>query len=124
MPYNGYEDTPTANAVTDYNSAALQNSRLHELWLRCHERRLHGHLIQYNDLLDSIWSELAREYGLALTSPEFKTYFKFQAQITKNLKNRRKLNQLLLLKEIWLGNLQNKQGKGTKYIDPHADDFE
>ena len=120
---------PNDNAINQkskINSAFLELTRIHGLFLKCHEYRQKGNLTKWNEQLDSIWSELAGEYDPF--QKEKKDYFKKMKDlndlIAKSSHNRRRLNQILITKQIFLKYLQNQQGKGSSYIDEDEDSFE
>jgi hypothetical protein len=99
------------NKISKYNSAVAQLYRLDNLWQRCHEYRLIGNLSKWNDTLDCVWTELAADTGSNIT----KTYKKIKDDIIKYKSKRSQFYQVLMLKEIFLRKIQNKQGKGTAY---------
>lgn len=94
-----------------YNAAVAQLYRLDMLWQKCHEDRLNGRLIKWNNDLDCIWTELASDS----ISKHMEKYNHYNKLIIKYKSHRSLLNQVLMLKEIFLRKLQNKQGKGTAY---------
>lgn len=103
-----------------YNSAVSQLYRIDSLWQKCHYYRTVGRLIEWNNHLDCIWTELASDSK----EKDDDQFDKFMSQIIKSSKNRNELYQTLMKKEIWLRRLQNNQGKGTAYNDTSEDDFD
>jgi len=103
-----------------YNAAVSQIYRLDNLFQKAEHYRSVGNLKKWNWILDSIWIELASDSN----TNENEIYEKFKSIISKYMKNRGIFYQILMRKEIWIRKLQNKQGKGTAYIDDSEDDFE
>ncbi len=103
-----------------YNAAVAQLYRLDTLWQGCHFFRAKGNLINWNYRLDCIWTELASDSN----TDDGKKFNFFMKLIVRHRKNRTILNQVLMEKEIFLRKLQNKQGKGTAYVDESEDDFD
>lgn len=100
-----------------FNAALSQFYRIDNIRQRAEHSRRRGNLIQYNWDLDSWWAELASD----AKPQDHKRYYEFSKMIIKCRKSKSVLYQVLLKKEIWLGTIQNSQGKGTAYIDPDED---
>lgn len=109
------------------NGAYLELLRIDKILQKCHEYREKGNLSKWNEQLDGIWAELASEFDLTKVTKN-QRYFVYMKKINnligRNQRNRMKLNQILIMKQIFLKNLQNKQGKGTAYIDEDEDAIE
>ena len=123
------EDTPK---VSKYNSAVNQLMRLDELWKDAHRHSRSGKYHLWNADLDCIWSELSRD--LEKGCDEDKEYNDFTIKIAnagsvdsgkiwgfKSSPTNPKHYAILREKEIWLGRLQNKLGKGTSWSDEDED---
>lgn len=123
-----------------YNAALSQLYRLDSLWQKAHAQREARNLIQWNITLDSIWSELSEDATTAqikvinkiqrdLVMSKFFTVTSSESGFKKPDPNKIKLAgelyQKLMIKEMILRRLQNKQGKGAAYeesIDDYMDD--
>ena len=127
--------------VSEYNSAFFMNKRLHELWEDSNKHKRSGAYAQWNGDLDAVWCELGSDVAedgeqekkfqkinleLKECNPvlNWNASSQFDASSQKMLLKKTQQYQVLMKKEIFLRRLQNKQGKGTKYIDPDEDDFE
>ena len=126
-------------ATSKLNSGWLINKRLDELWRDAYKACKNSLFINWDIILDSIWSELGGEYDD--DSPEMQEFERINSQLT-NLKNwsfnnpgfkcivleeqKEKIKQYKLIrkKEMFLRRIQNKQGKGTAYSDGSEDDWE
>ena len=108
------------------NSAGFELARMDALWTKCHLYREHGNLAKYNDILDSLWTEIGS--GLNPDNKKDNKYIQqmsdFNTKIIRNRKNRNILNQYLMKKHIFLKRLQDLQGKGTAYQDEDEDAIE
>lgn len=107
----------TENQKSKYNEAASSLGRIGNLLQSCHYWKKRGNLIQWNITLDCIWTELAADADKD-DPKKFSNFIKLQI---KYAKDKIKLYQILLQKEIFLRKLQNNQGKGTAYLDPDSD---
>jgi len=127
----------TGQPTSKYNSAVEQLKRIGSLWDKAHTRSLAGDIRGWNKVLDKIWSELARD--LNENANEIKTFNSFIEQLGKTGSlgqpeirgfskivnpNADKQYLIILQKEIWLGRLQNKLGKGTSWADEDEDDID
>ena len=99
--------------VSVYNEAQLQIMRLNNIWVKCHNHRQKGDLVNYKWELDGAWIELSTD--AKQTNPDF--YFpaieKINLSISKT-KNPDILYHLLQKKEMLLKQLQEDAGKGGK----------
>mgnify|MGYP003646038836 CR=1 FL=1 len=120
--------------VSRYNSGALINLRLNELWQDAHKHKRNAQYSSWNGDLDAVWCELAGDViedsekdkkfielnkDLSKESPIINwggsTGFN---EITQSQKLKRQKQYLKLIKkEVFLRRLQNVQGKGTAYND-------
>lgn len=100
-----------------YNAAFSQFYRLDGLWKMCNNYSIFGNLKKWNWVLDAIWRELS---GDAQKGDHVKFY-----KINNKIGLSRNKYSLLYfntgLKEEFLRKLQNKQGKGTAYLDEDED---
>ena len=113
-------DEDSSPKLSKYNSAIAQLYRLDSLWQDTHLHCREGNLMKWNWDLDRVWCELAAD-----TKQETKDKFdEINLEIAKNKNHPSKLYLELLKKEIFLRELQNKQGKGTAYQDEDEDMFE
>jgi len=140
-------DAQDAQKISKINSAGLINLRLHNLWVDVNNHSRKGQYASWNSDLDRLWCEMAAdvnptEKGLSEGDKiikEFETIKKRVKQISPiiNWRGGEKFKQLtmedkkkqeiqyetLMEKEIFIRRLQNKQGKGTAYIE-EDDDWE
>ena len=127
------EDIPQANSeikVSKYSAAWLINSNLENLWVEIFKQVKNGNYNSWNKVLDCIWLILARD--VETNSEEEKKYMDIEMEIGKtgslvhtktgfditgvpDMKILSLQYRLLMQKALFLGRLQNKQGKGTSY---------
>lgn len=130
--------------VSKYSSGVNILLRIDELWKQSHRYRILSQYKKWNVILDSIWTELARdldekeyedkkkifdmfdrdliEYGSIIDDLENELGFK---PITKDiLEKRNKQYEKLMEKQLFLTRLENKLGKGTTWKDSDEDDWE
>lgn len=122
------------------NSAGLMNLRMHQLWQDVNKHARRGQYALWNADLDRIWCELAGDVNeksedwetfkelkreLMKVSPilNWKPSEGFQELTFKQLQIQNQQYEKLIDKEVFLRRLQNKQGKGTAYVD-EQDDWE
>jgi len=134
----GWDDA--VGSMSKYNSGALINIRLNNLWVLTHNHSRKCDFVSWNSLLNRIWCELAADTTEKDdTEKDFNTIEKelsvigvrnwdasrgFEKITKEDLIRMTKLYRLLMKKEIFLRRLQNTQGKGTAYSDPTEDDWE
>ena len=121
------------------NTAGLINLTLENLWKEAYVTLCSNQMWKWNRKLDAIWLILAGDVNEG--SPEDLKFNSIELQIGetgslfhknegfgKTPKDRiQKMAlqyQLLMKKSKFLRRLQNKQGKGTAYVDAMEDDFE
>ena len=119
--------------LSKINSAGLINIRINNLWMNINKYATSGKYYQWNSELDRIWCELAGD--TLKDSKEGKDFMKINVEVAKELKDFKdavgfatftdkdrkqmvKIYIALQKKEIFLRRLQNKQGKGTAYVEP------
>jgi len=126
--------------LSKYNSGALINIRLNDLWQDAHRHKRKGKYSDWNGDLDAVWCELAGD--VKEDDKNDKAFSEINKELAKlapiinwdsgNSFNTIKSNQLLrrqkqylqlIKKEVFLRRLQNIQGKGTAY-DDESDDWE
>tara|TARA_R110000751_G_scaffold302695_1_gene416888 strand:- start:380 stop:784 length:405 start_codon:yes stop_codon:yes gene_type:complete len=132
----GYAEVTDSN-VSKLNSGGLINIRIHNLWVERHKFAQNGQYSKWNDILDAVWCELGADvvegkaedltyqrltlgYAQACGGQTKTKGFDKMNESTKGSLVKQKI--ALIKKELFLRRLQNKQGKGTAYID--EDDFE
>jgi len=116
--------------VSEFNEAAFQISRLHNLWLETKNLREKGRLIKCKWKLDSaaieLWNDALR-LDEDIDKEEEKYTYKLQ-ELDKSLDNAGKKSDLasfydkLVEKEKLLREIQEKAGKGAK-LRPADDDL-
>lgn len=132
------------NEMSKFNSGALINMRLNNLWILTHTFARKGQYSEWSAVLDRLWCELAgdvdeetekgkktadgfNEIEMKLSKIGVTNWGKIEG-FEKRDKNAKllmtKQYRLLMEKEIFLRKLQNKQGKGTAYYDESEDDWE
>jgi len=135
--------------VSKFSSGLNIIMRLDELWKNCANFKRRGEYSKWNEELDTIWLELARdietdEYedveedgkikkeGLKTKFKKFdkklkellpfQDYFKgFSEPSLEVLKKRSKQYELLMEKQIFLARLENDIGKGTSWGEKEDD---
>lgn len=123
-----------------FHSGMLLPLTLNRLWQDAQNHCRAGLFHKWNADLDMLWTILASD--VEPQSQEEKDYEEFCRKLeeTGDLRppaprgfdkipegtygTKAKQFKILLAKHIWLGRLQNKQGKGTSYFDETEDDFD
>ncbi len=122
--------------ISDFNDAAAQMQRLHNLYLKCENYREQGLLDKYENVLSIIESELKYDGKIIL---EKKDYISKLNKVNKNIKISNsfifktkdsmfygaalcKKWTTLIEKEELLREIQQESGKGGRYRDPYADE--
>ena len=100
-------------SISVYNEAQLQILRLNNIWVECHECVKRGDLISYKWKLDRAWIELSADAKTLNEKSYFAAMKKINDYISK-ANNEEVLYNLLQKKEIFLKNLQEDAGKGSK----------
>ena len=145
MAYESEESEMTK--LSKFNSAALISLRLHNLWQDVNNHSRKGAYAMWNADLDRLWCELAADViptakgegdndKIIKAYEEIKKRVKAHAPITNwktslgfegiaehQQASQAKQYEILIEKEIFLRRLQNKQGKGTAYLE-EDDDWE
>ncbi len=122
MVETGYEEQ--SSEISQYNEASLQILRLHEFWLKAEQYSNRGILIKWKFILDSIYRELSSDIDKMNDSKEI---IKRDIEIRKKIAQANKssiLYHLLDQRHRLLKEIQDKAGKGSKYIDPDNEDFD
>ena len=136
------EENQDIQKTSKYNSGVAIQIRLDGLWNKANLFFLKDNYKKWNDVLDNIWRELARDINdkdFESKQNEFKKFDedlsklgKFQdeqpegfAVATKEqINNRIEQRKVLDKKEIFLKRFENKAGKGTKFDEGDDDDFD
>lgn len=115
--------------ISKFNSGVLQIQRLHNIWSMVRSSRESGNYRRTKDLLDSAWIELA--YDASNFDENDETKFKSQIEQFDNdyekyvkERNRNEIYKLLVNKEILLRTIQERAGKGSRYVDPDDDEID
>jgi hypothetical protein len=124
-----------------YSGALAQIYRLDNLWKEVHSFIKQRLFSRWNETLDTIWSELARDLKEKDYEEKKKEFDKFDSELLllgqindsekagflnftkEELTNRAKQYTKLREKELFLRRLENFLGKGTKWEDDDDDDF-
>ena len=129
--YSQYGDEKK-ELISDFNEAKFQILRLHLLWQSCNSRSQSGKLIQWKWKLDTMWRELsvdATEKDNSIDKDKDK-YFTRVKELNKNIaiaqdnNNREELYDTLQQKEIFLRQLQEDAGKGSRKHAHDEDDMD
>ncbi len=124
--------------LSKYNSGALINMRLNDLWQDAHRHKRKGKYSDWNGDLDAVWCELAGDVKegsdkdkdfmkINLKLAEYKPILNwdenagFKKMNNDSLKKKSFQYFYLIKKEVFLRRLQNVQGKGTAYGDEDDD---
>lgn len=133
------EEPQQPEKISVYNSGVAQIKRLDELWNKTHKYAEGGLLSKWNWILDRIWCELIGDLELSEEDSKDKSYkdtfdgFKViigdinQKFVKKEIKAeeyKRELYENLMDKEAFLRRLQQRLGKGTKFVDADEDMIE
>lgn len=136
--YSQEYEEQLSDKISKINSAGLINLRLHNLWNDVNKHARQGQFSSWNSDLDRLWCELAGD--VKENNDVHKNFKKIQEELKKispliNWKDNRGFKEFsdeekkqqsiqydkLMEKEVFLRKLQNKQGKGTAYVDPEDD---
>jgi hypothetical protein len=133
--------------VSKYSSGINILKRVDELWKDTHKHSREGNFSKWNDDLDRIWLELARdlkdkpqkpELGFGINNNKFNSYDELLAEegdfednpqqgfrpLNKNqISKRNKHYKILMEKQLFLARLENAIGKGTTLEDEDDDDY-
>jgi hypothetical protein len=145
------EEGSSEQKVSKYSSGLNIILRIDQLWKNCHSFKRNGKYQRWNEELDTIWLELARdlkehEYedgkdasgkdkeGYKKEYDSFDTKLKevmpfndeeprgFKEVTEKEKNNRNEIYKILMEKQLFLARLENKLDKGTSWED-EDDDF-
>lgn len=128
--------------ISKYNSGVAIQIRLDLVWKDANDHSRKGDFTKWNNDLDVVWRELARDISTKDWDIKKKELEKFDTDISnignaaveppkgfqkidpKVWKKRDELYKLLVEKELFLKRLENELGKGTKFGDDEDFDFE
>ncbi len=113
-----------ASQISKYNEAGLQIMRLNDLWLRAEFYASRGLLKKWKFTLDSIWREL---YADALRHEDKEKIIKKNEKLKETISKSKTINTLydsLNERHQYLKEIQDKFGKGGRYVDEDSEDFE
>jgi len=137
MAYEKVDLQEEVEKQSKLNAAGLINSTLENLWIDSYRAMAHGNYKLWNIVLDSIWAILGGDE--AENGDIDKQFSKLNLAIYKYGSLKTKIGEgfsekpnpnnsiqyhLLLRKAVFLRRLQNKQGKGTAYINEAEDDWD
>ncbi len=139
----------TEKKVSKFSSGLNIITRLDTLWKNCHELKRKGQYQGWNEELDTIWLELARDFteedyndkkdsknnvikGHKSGFDEFETKLikelpfcdsamGFSRPDDETIKKRNKQYKILMEKQLFLARLENELDKGTTYEDEDED---
>jgi hypothetical protein len=118
--YNQYAENTEKSL---FNEGTLQIQRLHNCWLECEIKAKRGLLDEWNFVLDGVWRELIADINRLEDSEKIlKTNILFNKKICTE-KDRKIKYQLVDMRHQWLKVLQDKVGKGTKYVSADSEHF-
>jgi len=121
------------------NSAGIINITLENLWRDCYSSMAKGDLVTWNRKLDAVWAILGgdvkegddvdkkmQEIDLKIYETGTLNHKKTGFQKLGDGEAEKMALQYLLLKNksLFLRRLQNKQGKGTAYVNEDYEDFD
>ena len=118
--------------ISDFNEAKFQILRLHLLWQSSNSLSQSGKLIQWKWKLDTIWRELsvdATQKDKSIDKNKDK-YFTRVKELNKNIakaqedNKREEVYETLQKKEIFLRQLQEDAGKGSRKHAHDEDDMD
>lgn len=135
--------------VSKFSSGLNIITRLDVLWRKCQELKRNGKYQDWNDELDTIWLELARDLSVEDYNDKkdehgkitigYKSQFEeFEAKLKEQLpfidsgvgfkrigndsmKKRNEQYKILMEKQLFLARLENEIDKGTTYEDEDED---
>lgn len=135
--------------VSKFSSGLNIITRLDSLWRKCQELKRNGRYSDWNDELDTIWLELARDFvvedyndkvdekgktirGYKSQFDEFEGQLKlwlpfhdssmgFKAPDKEVIKRRNAQYKILMEKQLFLARLENELDKGTTYEEGDED---
>lgn len=125
------EEGSNSEQTAKYNEGFLQTQRLHEIWLRCNRHQSDGNLLKLKWEIMNGWIELSS--AAKKLEEQGKEYSKGKSWIQKmedyqkelsNVKNREQMHKILFDMMLFLRLLQDKSGKGTKWVDADEDDID
>lgn len=99
--------------ISVYNEAQLQIMRLNNIWMKCHNYAQNGNLSSYKWQLDRAWVELSVDAKQIDKDLYFKAIELLNSKIA-GAENKNSLYKLLEKKEMFLKDLQELAGKGSK----------
>ena len=111
---------PMDKLTSEYNEAAFQIARLHNLWLDSRKQREKGDLVSLRWTLDSAEIELSEDIDLLDEQTNKNTFNNDLEKINKEVRdaiksaNKFKLYRGLIKKEKFLRKIQEEAGKGAK----------
>ena len=139
MAWSDVNKEESDESISRINSAGLTNITLENLWRDCYSAMARGDLVLWNRKLDSIWIVLGGDCVDDDTNDKYIKMVDLKIYSAGNLSNKMigfsrstkntPVNtaiqyQWLKNKSLFLKRLQNKQGKGTAYVNQDEDDLD
>jgi hypothetical protein len=119
------EDDNSNRKTSEFNEAAYQIQRLHDIWVDIENALTKGNLITWKFKLDSVRRELIADIEYRMEDKE--SILKKDEILKVNIARSRTKQQLydnLNKRHEFMKILQDKAGKGGKYYDSSEEDFE
>ncbi len=112
------------NQISRYNEAAMQISRLHDLWLKAELYANRGLLIKWKFILDSIWRELKADVKRKDNSKDIINDNNKLKKTISECKTSPGMYNALDERHQFLKEVQDSVGKGAMYMDADDDAFD
>lgn len=137
------EEVKDNSKTSIFNSGLKIIERLHGLRTKANNYSCSGRYKDWNNVLDRLWCELARDLEENKFKDQEKKFNDIEKELAKlgellndfdskgfssptdeDIKNRNKQYKILMIKDLFLGRLENSLGKGSKWEDESEDDWE
>ena len=109
---------PPVEKVSKFNSTLAKLERLDEAWRRMHTAVRNGRFLQWNVELDRVFCELT-----PVDKEHKKKFNEFKKKIAEAKHDAQNLYEVLFEKEVFIREVEDKQGLGKAYKDEFEDDF-
>lgn len=128
--------------VSKFSGAVSALIRVDELWNDTHTHSRQGKYLNWNEDLDRIWLELAKDLSNEIFTSKKEIFDAFETQLKEKggiydkakcdfedipqdtITKRSNIYKILMDKELFLRRLENELGKGTSWEDEDEDDFD
>ena len=127
------EEGSNSEQTAKYNEGYFQTQRMHEIWLKCNRNQVNGEIKNLKWELFNAWMELSTaaqkldEQGKIYDKDKKISWCKKFEELKDGLteiKSREEIFNKLFELQLFLRLLQDKSGKGTKWVDADEDDIE